>query len=382
MSSEHTEQATPQRRKKARDQGDIVRSRELLSAAGMLAGLMALGAAANVFVNYWRQCYIRTLAQAGQTNSAVWGVRELTTLVRTALLPAVLPASAVMGAAFAAVLVLGVAQGGGFTLRPQSLAPKLDRINPGSYIKQMFSLRTVVRLAKSLLPAFVVAYFGWAALQKMLLTLPVMSLVRLPETFGAAYGLGIKTAWVMAAWAALDYLVEWRSWNQRLKMSKQEIREEIKEAMGNAQVKGKIRSMQRTMARRKAKVDMRRAAVVITNPTHYAVALEFSLDTMSAPMVLIKGRDLLALDIREEARQAGVPLVENPPLARSLYRSVEAGHVIPYELYAAVAGILAFLFREQQEQAARNQRRAQQARQEQQQTSNLRAHVAGFDGGM
>ena len=382
MSDQRTEQATPQKKKKAREQGDIVRSRELLSAAGMLAGLLTLDAVGGSFVNAWRQCYARSLQLAGTGTTSAWGIRELSTVVRVALLPAITPVVWVMGASFAAVLAIGFAQGGGFTISAAGLTPKLERLSPGSHVKQMFSLRSLVRLAKSLLPALVVAWMGWRALGKMLLAMPVMSLSRLPETFGAAYSLGIRAAWVMVAWAAVDYAVEWRSWNQRLKMSKQEMREEIKEAMGNPQVKGKIRQMQRTMARRKAKVDMRKASVVITNPTHYAVALEFSFETMTAPTVLTKGTDLIALDIRAEAKEAGVPIIENPPLARSLYRSVEPGQAIPYELYAAVAGILAYLLREQQEQAAREQRHAMQARQEREQTNRVRPSVAGFEGGM
>jgi flagellar biosynthetic protein FlhB len=156
----------------------------------------------------------------------------------------------------------------------------------------------------------------------------------------------------------LDYAIEWRSWNERLKMSKQEMREEVRDAMGNPHIKAKIRQIQRAMRKRKVKADMSRASVVITNPTHYAVALEFSFETMSAPTVLAKGRDLLAAEIREEARWAGVPMIENPPLARSLYKMVEPGQSIPFELYAAVAGILAYLYRQKVEERMRRDRQA------------------------
>ena len=125
-----------------------------------------------------------------------------------------------------------------------------------------------------------------------------------------------------------------------------------------------MRQVQNAMRRRKVKADMSRASVVITNPTHYAVALEFSFETMSAPVVLAKGRDLHAAQIREEARWAGVPMIENPPLARSLYRMVEPGQSIPFELYAAVAGILAYLYRQKVEEKMREERmRAEQGRQ-------------------
>jgi flagellar biosynthesis protein FlhB len=117
------------------------------------------------------------------------------------------------------------------------------------------------------------------------------------------------------------------------------------------------------MRKRKVKADMSRASVVITNPTHYAVALEFSFETMSAPTVLAKGRDLLAAEIREEARWAGIPIIENPPLARSLYKMVEPGQSIPFDLYAAVAGILAYLYRQKVEERVRREREAKEQQQ-------------------
>src|SRR5579875_2933786 len=157
MSEQRTEQATPQRKKKARESGDYVRSRELLSGAGMLAGLMTLGTAGVTFVDSWRQCYARSLKLAGSGDSA-WGLRALTTVVRTALLPAVVPAATVLAASFAAVLVVGVAQGGGINFAPGAIGFKPERLNPASHVKQMFSVRALVRLLKSLLPALVVAW--------------------------------------------------------------------------------------------------------------------------------------------------------------------------------------------------------------------------------
>jgi flagellar biosynthetic protein FlhB len=201
-----------------------------------------------------------------------------------------------------------------------------------------------------------------------------MSLVRLPAALETAYRLALDAAWVTLAWSGLDYTVEWVSWNKRLKMSKQEMKDEVKESMGNPQVKGRIRQIQNAMRRRKVKADLSRASVVITNPTHYAVALEFSFDTMQAPTVLAKGRDLHAKEIREEAQWAGVPLIENPPLARSLYRSVEPVQKIPFELYAAVAGILAYLYRQKVEEKIRAQKQAA--------TQQVVGTMNGFGGGI
>ena len=162
------------------------------------------------------------------------------------------------------------------------------------------------------------------------------------------------------AWAAIDYVVEWQSRESRLKMSKQDLRDEFKETEGSPQIRSRIRGLQRQMRRRRVKADVSRAAVVLTNPTHYAVALGFDFATMEAPKVLAKGRNLLAEEIKAEARWAGVPIVENPPLARSLYRSVEVGQAIPVDLYAAVAAILAYLYRQRVE-AEMRERRAREA---------------------
>jgi flagellar biosynthetic protein FlhB len=197
-------------------------------------------------------------------------------------------------------------------------------------------------------------------LRELILPMPVMSAMRLPVTLEACFDLTVKAAWVMVLWSGFDYAMERVAWNKKLRMSKQELRDEMKETMGNPQVKRRIRQIQNAMRRRKVKADMSRASVVITNPTHYAVALEFSFELMQAPTVLVKGRNLHAKRIREEARWAGVPIVENPPLARSLYASVEEGQSIPYELYAAVAGILAYLYRQEVEKSARDRRAAEE----------------------
>jgi flagellar biosynthetic protein FlhB len=141
-------------------------------------------------------------------------------------------------------------------------------------------------------------------------------------------------------------------------MSRQDLRDEYKETEGSPQIRGRIRNLQRQMRRRRVKADVAKAAVVLTNPTHYAVALSFDFKTMEAPKVLAKGRNLLAEEIKAEARWANVPIVENPPLARSLYRTVEVGKAIPVDLYAAVAAILAYLYRQRVEAEMKERRRA------------------------
>jgi len=356
MAEKGTEQATPQRKRKAIERGDRVRSRECISAASLLGGIVALGASAQSLIQHWCVAYTKSVQAMGNP----WNTEQWNDLFRTILLPALVPLAFVIFASFISALFVGIAQGGGVSIVPTALQPRFDRLNPASNIAVMFSLRSVTRLLKSLLPACIILAIGWANLKSMFTSMPAMSLNRLPVMFSSAWSIVLKAALVAALWSALDFAVEWRSWNQRLKMSKQEIREELKETMGNPQIKGKIRQIQRAMRRRKVKADISRASVVITNPTHYAVALEFSFETMQAPTVLAKGRDLHAAEIREEARWAGIPIIENPPLARSLYKLVELGHPIPFELYSAVAGILAYLYRQKVDERDKSSRSVRQ----------------------
>jgi flagellar biosynthetic protein FlhB len=260
----------------------------------------------------------------------------------------------------AGALSVGVLQTGGLNFHAGAVGFKLDRINPVSNVKNLFSLRAAARLAKSLLPASLLAVFAVQRIARQL-TVPPFSTARLELLGTDVYGLLVAAAWLLFGWAAIDYLVEWQSRESRLKMSKQDMRDEMKQTEGNPQIRGRIRGLQRQMRRRRVKADVSKAAVVLVNPTHYAVALGFDFTTMEAPKVMAKGRNLLAEEIKAEARWAGVPIIENPPLARSLYRSVEVGQPIPADLYAAVATILAYLYRQRVESELR-ERRAREAR--------------------
>jgi len=354
MAEKGTEAGTAQHKKKAREQGDSVHSRELLSAVAMMAGVLVVGVVAKSFAGSWRAVFEQSLEAAGVRSDV--GEMQWAIAVRRMIGPAMMPLGLVMAASFAGALGVGIAQGGGVQFHPNAIGLRFSKLNPIANFGNMFSLKSATRVVKSLVPAAAMVVFGWGALKALMLPMPVMSLVRLPTAFGAAYGLALDAAWVTLGWSALDYTVEWVAWNKRMKMTKQQQKDEMKEAMGNPQVKGRIRQAQNAMRRRRVKADISRASVVITNPTHYAVALEFSFETMQAPTVLTKGRDLHAAAIREEARWAGIPMIENPPLARSLYRAVEPGQSIPFELYAAVAGILAYLYRQKVEEKVREER--------------------------
>jgi flagellar biosynthetic protein FlhB len=359
MPGERSEQATARRREKAREQGDILHSRELTAAAGTLAGVITLGMSGGRMAETWRSAFAESLALGAPGHWEPTSVAPTLIALRRITMEALSPVAMVMAAVVIASLGAAILQTGGVTIHPEAIGFKFGRLNPVENLGNLFSLRALVRLGKSLIPA---AFLGVFAVHRIAreLTLPPFSLVRLEQLSSDVYGLLVAAAWLLFAWSAIDYLAEWQSRESRLKMSKQDLRDEYKEAEGSPEVRNRIRGLQRQMRRRKVKADVSKAAVVLTNPTHYAVALSFDFGTMEAPRVVAKGRDLLAEEIKAEARWAGVPILENPPLARSLYRSVEVGQPIPADLYAAVASILAFLYRQRVEQEMR-ERRAREA---------------------
>jgi flagellar biosynthesis protein FlhB len=357
MPGERTEQATQHRREKARREGDILHSRELASAAGTLAGVMTLGMLGARAMGAWRGAFAEFLALGAPERWEPETIAPTLIAARRLMLNVLAAPAMVMAAVAVASFAAGMAQTGGLNVHAGAVGFKLDRINPASNVKSLFSLRAAARLGKSLLPASLLAVFAVQRIGRQL-SIPPFSTARLEQLGSDVYGLLLAAAWLLFGWSMIDYLVEWQSRESRLRMSKQDLRDEYKETEGNPQIRGRIRNLQRQLRRRRVKADVARAAVVLTNPTHYAVALGFDFVTMEAPKVLAKGRNLLAEEIKAEARWAGVPIIENPPLARSLYRTVEVGQAIPVELYAAVAAILAYLYRQRVEAELRERRRA------------------------
>jgi flagellar biosynthetic protein FlhB len=365
MSDKGTEQASPQKKKKARDSGDIIRSRDLISATAMSCGIVLLGSVTSRLVTYWMAVYQAVINIRITSLDVEIEFIEITRKISIRIIPVL---ALVLLGCFTSALIVGIIQGGGVILHFESVEWKPERLNPITNLKNLWSARTAVRIAKSIIPVVIMALVSWSSLYNLIFTMPVFATMRLLATFRAAYHLVIVAAGLNFGWSLLDYIAEWHAWNDRLKMTKQELRDELKEASGNPQVKSRFRQIQRLMRRRRIKADIGGASLVITNPTHYAVALVFSFETMQAPTVLAKGRDLYAAEIREEARWSEVPIIENAPLARSLYRSVEPGQSIPFELYQAVAAILAFLYRQKVEEKLRRERHAH--------TSSKRAAVS------
>ena len=355
MAGEKTEQATQHRRDQAKKEGDLLHSKELSAAAGTLAGVMTLGALGSRVLMTLKGTFVSFLDLGAPAHWEPAQIQPTLTTIRTLSLSILGVPGIVMTAVAVAALLSGIVQIGGVSFNVSAIGFKMDRLNPVSNLTNLFSLRSASRLAKSLIPASFLAVFAVQRVAKQL-TIPPFSLTRLEILGSDVYGLLLAASWLLFGWSFIDYLVEWQSRESRLKMSKQDMREEMKQTEGNPQIRGRIRSLQRQMRRRRVKADVSRAAVVLTNPTHYAVALGFDFVTMDAPKVMAKGRNLLAEEIKAEARWAGVPIIENPPLARSLYRSVEVGQPIPIDLYAAVAAILAYLYRQRVEEELRDRR--------------------------
>ncbi len=362
MPGDRTEQASPHRREKARKDGDILHSRELAAAAGTLAGILSLGFLGGRILDSFRSSFSAALDLGAPGHWESAALQPTLIALRRLIFDALIPVGIAVSAIVAGALFAGVVQTGGLQIHTGSIGFRLDRVNPASNLKNLFSLRAASRLGKSLLPASLLAVFAVQRIAREL-TIPPFSTARLNSLASDVYGLLVTAAWLLLGWALVDYIVEWRSRESRLMMSREEMKQEFKETEGSPQTRGRIRGLQRQMRRRKVKADVSKAAVVLTNPTHYAVALGFDFIAMDAPRVLAKGRNLLAEEIKAEARWAGVPIIENPPLARSLYRSVEVGHSIPVDLYAAVAAILAYLYRQRVEAEMRERRARQKASQ-------------------
>lgn len=342
MGENRSEKATPRRRQKAREQGRVARSRDLPSSLALCAVIGVLSWLVPRGFAEWKSVFRILLQQSSGSFPLERGFAAVNQIGQYWAYPA-------LGAALLAAGVSSVAQGG-IVFAPSLLKPDFSRINPLSRLKQIFSWATAGALGKSLIPTSIISYLvvgtltrDWALLSgsAQLSARPIASLMS-SRLFEAAW----KSALVLSCWSALDLLLERQRFEQSLRMTHQEIREEVKESEGNPQVKARIRKLQRQVRRKRMLQDVAKATVVITNPTEYAIALEYN-ETLLAPVVVAKGRSLLAQQIKQAARWNGIPTVENVPLAHALYRAAEVGQAIPAKLYAAVAEVLAFIMRAQ-----------------------------------
>ncbi|MGH9738513.1 MAG: EscU/YscU/HrcU family type III secretion system export apparatus switch protein [Candidatus Acidiferrales bacterium] len=340
-----SERATPRRRKKALEQGQLVRSRDLPAALALLSVAVLLRWAQGDWLPTWRGLFRNLLDAASSAN-----VNAFLPALHWTTMDTILWAGPPLAAAFA-ISAFGLAAQGGFVVTPLAFEPKWERFNPASNLSRVFSVGGLSPLLKSLIPAAFLLYIAFAILRRDWPQLIHASSMGLPAEMhwlgNLLYEFSWKAGMVLLAWSAVDYGLQRLNYERSLRMSKQEIRDESKELEGNPTTRGRVRRLRRDLRRRRMMQNVQRATVVITNPDEFAVALEYIPEKMPAPLVLAKGRGSLAQKIKREARWHEVPIVENRPLAQALYRTVEVGGTIPAKLYTAVAEVLAFIYRAQ-----------------------------------
>ncbi|HUG58471.1 MAG TPA: flagellar biosynthesis protein FlhB [Candidimonas sp.] len=341
---EKTEPASPRRLEKAREEGQVVRSRELNTFMLLGAGVAVLwfgGAQMYQGLNGILRSGLWFDLRVGQDTNVMLSVAANSAL-QALLLLAPLFVVLVVVAIFSSVIL------GGFMFSTKALEPKFERLNPIKGVGRMFSAQTLVELIKTLAKAAVIGTVGamviWNYRDQML------SLMHTTPTQALIAGMGLVALCCALIVSALVMIVlidaPWQVFShyKKMRMSKQDVKQEHKESDGDPHVKGRIRQQQRAMARRRMMAEVPNADVIVTNPTHYAVALTYKEGQGGAPQVVAKGSGLVAARLRSLAAEHKVPMLSAPPLARALYHNVELGQEIPAELYSAVAEVLAWVF--------------------------------------
>jgi len=341
---EKTEEPTPKKLEEARKEGNVPKSMEL-------NGFIILFLSAIILVFYIKyvtlnlENYFQYIASLIGVELTVKGFYNLVLKTLFYVFKIILP---IMLIILIAGVVANVSQIGFlFTVKP--LIPSFEKINPIKGLKRLFSVKTVVEGLKTVLKvsiAFAVGYYLFLGFLNEIPKLALMSVFEQIRWFSnKSVILIFSMLGVFFVFAIIDLIYQRYSYKKSLRMSKQEIKDEFKQTEGNPEVKAKIRQLQREMAKKRMMSEIPKADVVITNPTHYAVAIRYDKEKEDAPRVLAKGVDNLALKIKEIAREYDIMIVENPPLARELYKSVEIGEIIPPKLYKAVAEVLAYVYK-------------------------------------
>jgi flagellar biosynthetic protein FlhB len=343
MAGERTEAPTPKRLREARQRGNVSKSQELVSMGVLLAAVFLMRALGpglwNGLTDILRDGLSRPATGEFTTDNALAMYRDSGTRVLLLLAP-FFGFLAVAGVAF------NVAQTG-LLLSGAGLKPKLDRLNPGAGLKRMLGKDGLANLLKTLAKAAVVGVVVWMTMSGQLASIASLGQVSIPLAASRlaqlAFDMALRAAATLFLIALADYAWQRRRYMQQLRMTKEELKQEMRETEGDPQIKAAIRRHRQSLLNRMIAA-VPRADVIVTNPTHYAVALKYDPVTMAAPMVIAKGERLLAQRIKDVARKAGVPVLEEPPLARALFAAVPVGQYIPANLFHAVAEVLAWVY--------------------------------------
>ncbi|HEY9121147.1 MAG TPA: flagellar biosynthesis protein FlhB [Marinobacter sp.] len=355
-SQEKTEEATPRRLEKAKEDGQTARSKELATMAVLLAGaggLLVFGASLGASMeSIMRDSFVIE-------RSAIFDTRHMS----VQLIASAKEAAWALAPLLILLLIAAIAGSigiGGLLVSGKAIAPKLNRMDPLKGLKRMFSMRSLIELVKAILKVGLVM-----AVAILILNLRTDDLLSISEesarsamehvvwTLGWSFFLLACATIVIAA---IDVPFQIYDHQKKLRMTKQEVKDEYKDTEGKPEVKGKIRQLQREMAKRRMMQDVPGADVVITNPTHYAVALKYDQKKMAAPIVVAKGSDETAFKIMEIAREHKVDILRTPPLTRAVYHNTEVGGEIPDGLYMAIAQVLAYVFQLRQFRKGRGQK--------------------------
>ena len=341
---EKTEQATPRRIADARKKGDVAKSMEVPSAAVLLAALFTLYLAGDYMLK--RIIMIMT-HYIGNSSQIQVHPANMQLVAKESVTGAAFILAPLMLVIVITAILANFAQFG-LLFAPEKIAPKISKINPVQGFSNLFSKQTLAQTIKSVLKVLLI---GYVAYYEVIKALPgIMPLMDQPPyhilVFMAriSFWIFLKCALVIAVLAAADYAFQKWQFMEKMKMTKQEVKDEAKQTEGDPHVRGRIRSIQMEMARRRMMEEVPKADVVITNPTHLSIALKYDAETMSAPVVIAKGAGIIAAKIKEIAIEHSIPVMEDKPLARALYKSVDIDQPIPEELFQAVAEVLAYVY--------------------------------------
>lgn len=344
---EKTEQATPKKLQDARKEGQVAKSMDLVTAFMLLGMFVGL----KLFVGYIGTSFIEQFVGIYQSISTIskeeFTVNTSSQLMQNAIIDIFLVTAPIMIIAFVLAFAFNVAQVK-WAPTPKPLMPKFNKLNPISGMKKLFSKDKLMELLKSIAKVSILAYVVYDTIKDQYGILFQFYTFSLPVALVAignlVFEVGLKISAAFLVIALADLFYQKRKFREDMKMTKQEIKDEFKNSEGDPQIKGKIRSKMREASQRRMMQAVPDADVVITNPTHLAVALKYDRDSSSAPIVVAKGADYVAQKIKDIARENNVEIVENKPVARMLYYNVDIDREIPPELYQTVAEILAYVY--------------------------------------
>lgn len=351
FSEEKTEQPTSKKLSDARKKGQVAQTKDLPAAVGLLAVFFMLSFYGQYMVDQLFG-FMQMTAGYMESPEAFFSGGDIKNYLDETLMFILKVSLPLLGVALVTGVFMNVVQVGFlFTLEP--IQPKLEKLSPLKGLKNMFSTKSLFELVKSLTKASLLLYVAISYvrqhLRELILVLELEPRQTILVMWNITYGLVIRCAVFLFIIAIFDFAYKkWKN-NKDLMMSKQEIKDEYKQSEGDPQLKAKIKEKQRAFAMSRMMQEVPKADVIITNPTHFAVALKYDQSVGSAPLVIAKGQDLIAQNIKKVAGEHDIPIVENKPLAQSLYKTVEIGEFIPTDLYEAVAEVLAYVYNLKQE---------------------------------